>query len=101
MTNSIALIASTSVPVPSALKAFDAMMLAVQFTPTTPRLLLPTAPIVPETCVPWPLSSGGSHVFVIALKPCVPAAQVIVWPPLTTEKDVGADQTFAARSGCL
>src|SRR5438093_1329509 len=100
MTKSIASIASAIVPVPAVLRAFDAMMLVVQFTPTTPRLLLPTAPIVPETCVPWPLSSRGSHVLVIALKPCAPAGHVIVWPPMTTLKENGADQTFAARSGC-
>ena len=37
------------------------MMLAVQFTPATPAPLLPTAPMVPATCVPWSLSSLGSH----------------------------------------
>ena len=31
-----------------------------QVTPTTPMPLLPTAPIVPAVCVPWPLSSIGS-----------------------------------------
>src|SRR6267378_549270 len=77
------------------------MMLAVQFTPTTPRVLLPAAPMVPDTCVPWPLSSRGSQVLVIALKPCVPAAQVIVRPAIVTVKDVGADQTFALRSACV
>ena len=29
-------------------------------TPVTPELLLPTAPIVPATCVPWPISLGRS-----------------------------------------
>src|SRR5436190_24355918 len=99
--NSIALIASATVPDPVALSDLDAMMLVVQFTPTTPRVLLPTAPIVPATCVPWPWSSKGSQVLVIALKPCVPAPHVIVWPPMLTLKGAGADQTFAARSGCV
>ena len=35
------------------------MILTFQFTPTTPTPLLPTAPIVPETCVPWLWSSNG------------------------------------------
>src|SRR4029453_11285534 len=30
-----------------------------QLTPATPRLLLPCAPIVPATWLPWPLSSSG------------------------------------------
>src|SRR2546428_9968492 len=98
MTNSIALIELASGPVPSASRNFDAMRLAVQFPPVGPRLLLPTAPTVPETCDPWPWSSQGSQVLVIALKPCVPAAHVIVWPPMVTVNDSGADQTFAARS---
>src|SRR5438128_9277623 len=99
--NSIALIALATVPLPVASRNFDAIMLAVQFTPTTPRLLLPTAPIVPATCEPCPLSSYGSHVFVIALNPCVPAAHVIVRPPTVTVNAAGADQTFGARSECV
>ena len=41
-------------------------MLTAGSTPITPILLFPTAPIVPETCVPWLLSSSGSHAFVMA-----------------------------------
>src|SRR6266481_614793 len=50
--NSIALIAFAVVPEPVESKNLEPMILAVQFTPTTPRLLLPRAPMVPETCVP-------------------------------------------------
>ena len=35
------------------------MIETCQLMPATPMPLLPTAPIVPETCVPWPLSSIG------------------------------------------
>src|SRR6266850_1987243 len=95
ITNSIALIESACVPTPLASRNFDAMTLAVQFTPVAPLPLLPVAPIVPDTWVPWPLSSYGSQVFRIASNPCVPAAQVMVWPPMVTLNDAGADQTFA------
>src|SRR5262245_64953673 len=104
ITNSIALIESASVPLPVASRNLDAMMLVVQLTPTTPVPLLPSAPMVPATCVPWPLSSKTSSMpqdFVIALKPCVPTGQLIVWPAMTTENGAGADQLFAARSGCV
>src|SRR5215831_567043 len=97
----MALTASAVEPLPLAFRNFAPMMLVVQFTPTTPTPLLPAAPIVPETCVPWLLSSIGSHVMVKALKPCVPAAHVIFTPPTVTEKLVGADHTFAARSWCV
>src|SRR5436305_6096335 len=102
-TASIALIESPSVPVPLASRNFDAMMLAVQFTPTTPRPLPPSAPIVPDTCVPWPAaeSSHGSHDFRMMLNPCVPAGQVIACPPMVIVNWEGADQTFAASSGCV
>jgi hypothetical protein len=76
-------------------------MLAVQFTPVTPAVLFPAAAIVPATCVPWLLSSLGSHVFVIALKPRVPDPQRIATPPIVTVKAVGAFHTFAARSRCV
>ena len=39
-----------------------AMISAVQHTPATPMPLLPTAAMVPEVWVPWPLSSMGSVV---------------------------------------
>jgi hypothetical protein len=98
MVNSIALIASEMLPLPLELKNLAAMMLVVQLTPTTPMLLLPSAPIVPDTCVPWLLSSIGSQVLEMALNPCVPAPHVIVVPPIVTVKLDGADQTLAARS---
>src|SRR5438094_284794 len=107
MTASIALIASDVVPRPLASRNFAAMMFAVQFTPATPLLLLPTAPIVPDTCVPWAWSSYGSHRlsgggFVIALKPCVPAGHGVVWPLIVTlNPPGGADHTLAARSECV
>src|SRR5262249_24097937 len=97
----MALIALAVVPVPVASRNLEPMMLAVQFTPTTPRALLPTAPTVPETCEPWLLSSAGLQVLVIALKPCEPAGQVMERPPMLTEKVAGADQAFALRSGCV
>ena len=40
-------------------------------------------------------------ILLIALNPCVPAAQVIVCPPIVTLKLAGADQMFPARSGCV
>src|SRR5262245_15592096 len=101
MTNSSALIASAVVPVPLASRNFDAMIRVVQLTPTTPLPLLPRAPIVPDTCVPWPLSSHGSHVLVIALKPCVPAGQVMSWPLMVTLNAAGAVQMFPTRSEWL
>src|SRR5258706_15238530 len=100
MANSIPLIASEVLPLPPELRNLMVMMLAVQLPPTTPMVLLPFAPMVPDVCVPWLLSSIGSHVLRIALKPCVPAAQVIVDPPMVTVKLDGADQTLAARSWC-
>ena len=51
--NSIALIAPARLPPPFALRNLSPMMLATQLTPATPVPLLPTAPMVPETCVPW------------------------------------------------
>src|SRR5687767_2805688 len=100
MANSMALIASAVDPWPFAPRNFRPIRLAVQLTPTTPALLLPTAPIVPLACVPWLLSSMGLHVLVMALKPCVPAAHVIERPPMFTVNAHGALHTLAARSGC-
>src|SRR5262245_10858282 len=77
MAKSIALIASAVDPDPEESRNFNPMMRVVQFTPTTPAPLFPTAPMVPDVCVPWPWSSIGLHENVIALKPCDPAGQVI------------------------
>src|SRR5262249_60919253 len=96
----MALIALAVVPVPVASRNLEPMMLAVQFTPTTPRALLPTAPTVPETCEPWLLSSAGSQVLVIALKPCEPAGQVMERPPMLTENVAGARQTYTGKYRC-
>src|SRR5713226_3732254 len=98
-TNSMALIAPSVVPDPPAFRNLAPMILAVQFTPATPMLLFPTAPMVPEQCVPWLLSSSGLQVLLMALKPCVPAAQLMVMLPMVTVKSAGADQMLAARSG--
>src|SRR5262245_15916952 len=99
MANSTALIASAIVPLPLASRNLMPITLAIQFTPTTPSPLFPTAPIVPETCVPWLWSSIGLQVIAMALKPCDPAGQVIGTPPIVTVYGAGADQTLAARSG--
>src|SRR5215467_2100723 len=53
--------APSVVPCPLASKNLQDISLTFQLTPTTPTLLFPTAPIVPPTCVPWPLSSIGSE----------------------------------------
>src|SRR5262245_23851183 len=59
--------ASAVFPLPDAERNFSPMMLVVQFTPTTPELLSPLAPIVPEQWVPWLLSSSGVQVLLTAL----------------------------------
>ena len=52
--------ASPMVPEPLAFRNLHAMIRTVQLTPATPTPLFPSAPIVPETWVPWPASSLGS-----------------------------------------
>ena len=52
MANSTAAIASAVVPLPFASRNLMPISWVVQLTPTTPMPLFPTAPIVPETCVP-------------------------------------------------
>ena len=54
-----ALMAPEVDPLPVASRNFRAMIWTFQFTPVTPMPLLPAAPIVPATCVPWLLSSIG------------------------------------------
>ena len=39
-----------------------AMRLTFQLTPQTPSPLLPTAPMMPATCVPWPWVSEQAEV---------------------------------------
>jgi hypothetical protein len=46
------LTASAMLPLPLVSRNFTGMMLVVQFTPTTPSALFPTAPTVPAVCVP-------------------------------------------------
>ena len=41
-------------------KLLTGMIWTFQFTPATPKPLLPLAPMMPATCVPWPLRSIGS-----------------------------------------
>src|SRR5512134_2716822 len=52
--------ASDELPDPAAFRNLSGMILTFQLTPETPAPLLPTAPIVPATWVPWLLSSNGS-----------------------------------------
>ncbi len=58
-----------------------AISCVVPFTPTTPTPSFPEAPIVPATWVPWPWSSIGLQVRVMALNPWVPAAHCTTEPP--------------------
>ena len=99
--NSIALTAFATVPTPVPSRNFTPIIRVVQFTPAMPILLLPTAPMVPATCVPWPKSSIGSQLFRMALKPWEPAGQLIVLPAIVTENGAGAAQMFGARSLCV
>src|SRR5262245_37201187 len=96
--NSMALTAPTVLPLPFAPRNFSAMMLAVQLMPVTPTPLFARAPMVPETCVPWLLSTMGWQLFAKALKPWLPAGHVYVLRPMGTTKLDGADQTLPARS---
>src|ERR1051325_851499 len=95
------LIAFETKPVPVLYRNLIPISRVVQLTPVTPRPLLPAAPMVPDVCEPWPLSSYGSHVLAMALKPWVPAEHRMVRPPMTTENACGADQAFGARSECV
>ena len=97
----IAKIAFDVLPLPSAARNFNGNTIPVQLIPVTPLPLFPAPAIVPATCVPCPLSSMGIHVFVIALKPRVPAAQVTVPVPNATVNSRGALHTFADKSGCV
>ena len=51
--------ASAVVPLPNQSRNLSGMIRTFQFTPATPVALLPSAPIVPATCVPCPWSSNG------------------------------------------
>src|SRR5258708_6169590 len=92
--------ASLMSPNPCESKNLQGRICTFQFTPTTPTPLLPTAPRIPDTWVPWLLSSNGSQELFTALNPWTPAEHRI-WAPLivVTVNPLGADQTLAARSG--
>ena len=77
--------AASVVPPPKAFRNLQGMMRTDQFTPTTPTPLFPVAPIVPDTCVPCPLSSIGSQVLLTALNPRLPAGQLIITPFTVSE----------------
>ena len=62
-----------------------------QLTPVMPAPLFPSAPIVPATCVPWPLKSSGvlsfwtkSHPFVSSTKP-LPSSSPVPGGSLLTQ----------------
>ena len=78
------------------------MRRTAQLTPTTPTLLFPIAPIVPATCVPWPLSSMGSE---SPLTVSIPK-QSSAWPLPSSSVRLPLQSgsfrnMFAARSGCV
>ena len=64
------------------------------------HVVVAAAPMIPETWVPWLLSSKGSQELSNELKPWTPAEHC-TWLPLkvVTVKLLVADHTFAARSG--
>ncbi len=94
--------AAASVPVPSASNILHAMMLTLQFTPTTPTLLWPTAPIVPATWVPWLWSSIGSELPLMGAIPWQSSTNPL--PSLSTPfalQSSSLRHTLAARSWWL
>ena len=95
-------IASAVVPEPEALRNLHAMRRTVQLTPTTPRPLFPTAPIVPATWVPWWLSSMGSESLLAVSMP--KQSSICPFPsssiPLLLQSG-SLRNMFADRSGCV
>ena len=75
------------------------MIETFQLTPTTPEPLLPTAPIVPATCVPCPWSSIGSASLLAKSQPYTsstnPLPSLSIRSPATSP---GFRQALAARS---
>ena len=65
-------------PEPVASMNLSSISCTVHATPVTPRLLLPTAPTIPDTCVPWPTSSVGGPLMFTALSPLVLSVSLIV-----------------------
>src|SRR5208283_5313950 len=92
-------IAPPTSPPPWASKNLQGRIWTCQFTPLTPTPLLPTAPIVPETWVPWPLSSMGSQVPDMELKPREFVGQVMEFPLMSFAwNEAVAVQMFWPRS---
>ena len=81
------------------------MILTVQLMPASPTPLLPAAPIVPATCVPWPWSSVGLLSFPAKSQPCQSSTKPLwslsipsVRQPL--QFSPGLIQICELRSGC-
>src|SRR3954463_7841383 len=58
-----------TLPLPVASIHFTSINCVTQLTPETPTALLPVAPMVPATWVPWLLSSSGRFVLVTKFQP--------------------------------
>ena len=87
------------VPVPPR-RNFRPISFTRQATPAIPTPLLPTAPMMPATCVPWPRSSAGLPEPVIALMPWTSST----YPLPSSSRPLpgispGLTQRLAARSG--
>src|SRR5262249_17901612 len=96
--------ASAVVPDPSAPMNLIGTMLTCQLTPVTPRPLLPAAPRMPDTWVPWPLSSLGSleparqfQPFTSSTKPFPSSSTPLLAQP--EHDSPGFAQLSGARSG--
>jgi hypothetical protein len=94
-------ISSDVTPLPSAARNLSAINWTVQATPETSMPLLPTAPIVPETCVPWPALSSSVGVPLeddegdtVALMPCRSLRKPLV-------PGLGLVHRLATRSVCV
>ena len=96
----IAWMMSASVRPPLASAARSGMIETSQLTPVTPIALLPCAPIVPATCVPWPLKSSGVLSSCTKSQPRV--SSTLPFPSLSPPP-AGSSliQMFGARSGCV
>src|SRR3990167_7449018 len=66
-------------PYPPLFKNFTGIILTLQLTPTTPSALLPAAPMIPATWVPWPLSSIASVVFDRKFQPLATLPLISGW----------------------
>ena len=61
--------AAARLPFPSASNILHGISRTFQLTPTTPTPLLPTAPMIPATWVPWEWSSIGSELPLMGAMP--------------------------------